>query len=527
MKTRARMQDRSTQFELGSRWAAPKADTRLVKTLLVAVFASLSVAIDASAQPAPSVTVPIPSSSPTSNALPRDVAFDRAIQAELGKANGLTSEQAAARAKQSSPNLRKEREELRAAAAEVDRALAAYLPRLSLQAQYTRVSDIGESQLGNLVAAPLDGPGPLPANAQLVNVPLQFPALTDHYSLDASLVVPLTDYFLKVAPSHRAAKLGRESSEADLEAATAQADTDARLSYYDWVRSKLGAIVADQALAQTRAHLADVQALVDAGTASRADYLRVESQAARAELVAVKSRHLAELAEERLRTMLHDDSSTPYVIGEAFEVTPSSARVVPRVKELTQIALRQRPELRGLDRAEQAQRAQARAERGTYAPRLDLFGGATYANPNQRVFPQEEGWRGTWEAGARLSIVLSDLPGAGARAASFDARAAAVAAERASMFDRIRNEVLAAAQAIDEAEIALGTTERGLRAAEESFRVRKLLFANGRATTVEVLDAETDLTQARYEAVGARIDRGVAQARLARATGQVGHNRAQ
>jgi outer membrane protein TolC len=88
------------------------------------------------------------------------------------------------------------------------------------------------------------------------------------------------------------------------------------------------------------------------------------------------------------------------------------------------------------------------------------------------------------------------------------------------LLDRIQNEVLAAAQAVDEAEVALGTTERGLVAAEESFRVRKLLFANGRATTVEVLDAETDLTQARYEAVGARIDRGVARARLARALGQ-------
>jgi outer membrane protein TolC len=74
---------------------------------------------------------------------------------------------------------------------------------------------------------------------------------------------------------------------------------------------------------------------------------------------------------------------------------------------------------------------------------------------------------------------------------------------------------------VDEAEIALRTTERGLAAAEESYRVRKLLFANGRATTVEVLDAEADLTQARYDAVGARIDRRVARAQLARAIGEV------
>jgi outer membrane protein len=514
------MQDRSMHWQPRASTVRGRGPSLVKYFSLAAALASLSLAPAAWAQAAPPAAAPAPVAPP--KAPLADAAFARLIDAELGRAQGLTAEQAAQRAKQSSPNLRKEREEVRAAAADVSRALALYLPRLSLQAQYTRLSDVGDSGAGNIVAAPGEGPGPLPPAAQLVNIPLEFPVLNNQYSLEASLVIPLSDYFLKVAPSHKAAKLARESSERNLETATLNADTDARLAYYDWVRAKLGAIVAEQALAQTRAHLADVQALVDAGTASPADYLRVESQTARAELVAVKSRHLSELSEDRLRTMLHDDSATPYAIGEAFAAVPSAARTVPRVKELTQTAYRNRPELKAIEQAEQARRAEARAERGTYAPRLDLFGGATYANPNSRIFPQEEEWRATWEAGARLSITLNDLPVSAARAASIDAQAAALAAERSAQLDRIRGEVLAAAQAVDEAEVALGTTERGLRAAEESFRVRKLLFANGRATTVEVLDAETDLTQARYEAVGARIDRGVAQAQLARALGQVG-----
>jgi len=71
-----------------------------------------------------------------------------------------------------------------------------------------------------------------------------------------------------------------------------------------------------------------------------------------------------------------------------------------------------------------------------------------------------------------------------------------------------------------EARVAEQTTARGLAAAEESYRTRRLLFQNGRATTVELLDAETELTRARLEAIGARIDGRVAEVRLAYAVGR-------
>jgi outer membrane protein TolC len=66
----------------------------------------------------------------------------------------------------------------------------------------------------------------------------------------------------------------------------------------------------------------------------------------------------------------------------------------------------------------------------------------------------------------------------------------------------------------------LSASGRGLAAAEESYRVRQALFAEGRATSVELTDAETDLVRARLAAVDARIDAGLARVRLQRATGE-------
>ena len=53
-------------------------------------------------------------------------------------------------------------------------------------------------------------------------------------------------------------------------------------------------------------------------------------------------------------------------------------------------------------------------------------------------------------------------------------------------------EVKAAVAALREATVALRTSERARAAAAEAYRVRRELFKNGRATSAELSDAETE-----------------------------------
>lgn len=88
------------------------------------------------------------------------------------------------------------------------------------------------------------------------------------------------------------------------------------------------------------------------------------------------------------------------------------------------------------------------------------------------------------------------------------------------MRDQLHSEVTQAFTALREADASIQTTAAGLATAEESYRVRGVLFLNGRATSVELTDAETDLTRARLESLNARVDVRVALARLEHATGR-------
>lgn len=502
-----------------------------LKLLLVPVVPAL---LASGAVVAPSA-VAAPAASATTVAAPPTSAAPPA--APTASATALTADDVARRAQRTSYDVRARGEARAAADAALDQANAAFLPRLSGTARYTRLSNLTPPALGNIVVAPPNAPPNTPVDPNsLVAVPFTFPVIVNQYAAQATLQVPLSDYLLRLAPARAAAESGLRAATLDETATRSNVGLDARLAYYDWVRAHKQAEVARAALAQARGHLDDVRKGADVGTASPADVLRVESQVASAELLVTRADNARDLGLQRLRTIMHDESDRPYSFSDEFDLasasaagaagTPSSLAAggaPPSAAALAALATEaadRRPELRALDAAAEAARRQAGVARAGSLPRLDAVGNAIYANPNPRIIPQDATYRGTWDATIQLSWSPTDIPTAEAGRRAALARAAQLEAERAAALDAVRLEVDRAARLQAESRTAVGTARRGLRAAEESYRVRQLLFRNGRATSVELTDAETELTRARLEVIAAEIDLRVAGARLEHALGR-------
>ena len=238
--------------------------------------------------------------------------------------------------------------------------------------------------------------------------------------------------------------------------------------------------------------------------------LRVESQVAAAELLLTRALNLAAVTEQQLRTAMHDGSHQRYEIGENVEapLAGAIAGAPGDARAWTRFAPRRRRTAWSRRRCTEgagAARSQGTVALSTGLPRLDAVGNATYANPNPRIFPQDAVYRGSWDASVQLSWAITDLPGATAARRAAHARASALEAEREQLLDAIGLEVTQAAEALSEARTAIESTRRGVGSAEESYRVRRVLFQNGRATSVELTDAETELTRARLDR-GERAD---------------------
>jgi outer membrane protein TolC len=458
------------------------------------------------------------------SALAQPAEPDNAFSELVARPGGLTADDAARRATASSHDVEARESSERAARADRDRASVGYFPRLTLTGRYTRVSPLDQQSLasdaGSLVATP-SGEGPVPPGTTLIGVPgdaLGFPVIENQYLLQANVTVPLSDYLLRTGQRYDSAELSRRSAEIGVVTARRDAALRGRLAYYAWVRARLQEVVAAQSLEQARAHLRLANAAGEAGRLPRVDILRAESHVSSAELLAERARQLSAIAEDQLRTVMHDARGKRYEIGEDPMRAVSRAEAAS-MDGLYARAIARRPEIRALEKASEALEEQGRVARAGNYPRLDAFGNAYYANPNPRLVPPRDEWRATWDVGLQVTWSPNDLGTSGAEERAALERKRETDAHLAALRDAIRGEVVRAYEERKTARFALEASDRAVRLAEEAYRGRVLLFEQGRASTVELVDAETELLRARLDQVNAHVDLLAAWVRLDHAVG--------
>ncbi len=300
--------------------------------------------------------------------------------------------------------------------------------------------------------------------------------------------------------------------------AKATVGEQARLAYYEWVRARLAVLVAHHQLAQVRATLSQVESLAGVQRVSKADVLRVQSQFAEAKQLVDQLGDAATLREDTLRRLISAKADEQLSIGD--DVRGVAVADHPETFEHDDhLALAHRFELRALDDAMTSASDQVAAERAALIPHIAAVGVVDYGDPNPRVFPEADTFRTTWAVGVQATWSLEEALDSIAAARRIRAEQAGLAADRRALRDQIETEVLASRQAFELARRAVETTRDGLVAAEEGYRVRQQLLEVQRASVVEVIDAETELTRARIAALDARVDLRVALARLDHATG--------
>lgn len=277
--------------------------------------------------------------------------------------------------------------------------------------------------------------------------------------------------------------------------------------------------MAEQTLEQAQAHYEVAAAARKADTLTRAELMRFDAQVASAELMLERARSGMEINADTLRSLLHDPDSKTYFIGEDL-LAPLPPLERRKSSDLLRRAQRERPEFKALGESERALASQRKAVKASTLPRLDAFGNAYYANPHQRVFPQEDKWTASWDAGLQLSYVINDVPSASASARSLEAKQSSVRAQQGSLKDMLRREISQAQRSALEADVALKVAARGLAASEEAYRATLLQFRAERAKGVDLIDANTELLRARLELITAHINQRVSRAKLAYALGK-------
>ncbi len=507
------------------------------RTLLALALLSVTLRVVAQ-QDAPPVVAPSPAqaAATTEGSPPASSEPDaRAELASLATPGGLTAADAASRAVASAPSMERARLAVRAAEAGARQAWQGFFPQLEVSARYTRLSRITQPSFGGVgfddeqlamaraAVAGVDDPEARALWGSLLDVfgsssSFSFPVLLNQYALRASATLPVSDYLLTVLPAYRAANLAAEAQRLQVAVEERTIALRAREAFYELARARGGLGVAEKALEQVRAHRVRVEALVEAGAAARVELLRVRAQEARARVAVAQARGGVAIAERALRLLMHAPSDEPIVLGEDFSTGP--APLAGSLEELTARGLRDRPELAAMERMVEARERSIQAELGRQYPQLLLQANYDLANPNNRIIPQQQEFRGTWDVSVLLRFSPNEMGAARQRAEQARAALLEVRAQMESVRDAVRLEVARAYEELQAARLALQAAEVGLSAAQESYRVRFSELEAGAAVSSDLVDAEAELTQARLQLLNAAIGVRLARARLGQAIGE-------
>jgi outer membrane protein TolC len=352
------------------------------------------------------------------------------------------------------------------------------------------------------------------------NVPaLSFDTPLNQYSLTAQLAVPISDYVLRISHNYASASHAESAKRIDLEAETLQVAADAKVGLFNWIRAKGQVVVAREALARDKAHAEDAKRIFQVGYASKADVLGLEAQVAQSEQLVVAAEAFEAVTDEQLRLVLQAPPGKELRIG--VDVLHSGTSVPPEtLAALQDEALKRRLEIRALDETIYSLKRVESIARAGYFPRVDGFASVTYANPNQRYFLSDDQWNASWQAGVSLTWTLNDTFTALSTVSEAKARMEAIEEQKATLLQGLRLEVANAHAELKKAAATIDAAERGLAAAEEALRVRRELFRNGKATSVDLIDAQTAVTRARLQRINAHVGLLVARTRLEHATGR-------
>lgn len=421
------------------------------------------------------------------------LALTPVIASAQSTAQPLTLQEAIARALGDNPTLAAAEQQQYATRESISQARAPGLPQVTGSASY-QTSDQTQVVDGSFAGGT---PG--------TSVSSSFTLNTFSYQLEATQTI-----FAGLANWNaiRQAKANVRAGEANLHGIRQQIILDAITAYVDVQRDRavldlrnnnVSVLTRQREAAQARFRVGEVTRTDVAQAEARLATARAQVSAARAQLAASEATFEAVVG----------------VSAASLAAAPAAPATPPDTGEALAFARENAPALIAARETELASRRGAQAAKGALAPRVEGF--ARYADSDNPTFFQEESDETT--VGVRASIPLfaggqnySRIRQA-ARQNSAD-RLRIVEAERA-----IRQQVISAWTLLDSARETIRSATASVEANEIAFEGVRQEAQVGARTTLDVLDAEQELLDARVQLVSARRDENVAAYSLLSAIG--------
>jgi outer membrane protein TolC len=318
----------------------------------------------------------------------------------------------------------------------------------------------------------------------------------------------------------RAARLTKEQALAQYQTVIADALLATRVAYYDVLLAAQQITVHEASVNLLQKEQDDQQRRYDAGTVPHFNVLRAGVAVANERPMLIQARNNYRIAKNNLSNLLGYNlprdiwEDIPLRLTDTLDSVPFEVNLPDAIQQ----ALGRRTELTALRKAEELQQLGIVNAKSGYKPTVQVFAGYNWLNSQFSTDPGTS--LGGWNAGAQMTWNIFDGLLTHGKVVQAKALHEKSQTDLADQSRQIELQVRTAYSDFIEAKEVLDSQQTVLAEADEALREAKARAEAGTGTQLDVLDAETSLTQARTTNVLALHDYATARAKLERAIGE-------
>jgi outer membrane protein len=429
----------------------------------------------------------------------------------------LTLENSIDYALEQNPQYQIAQKQLAKAKASVTESYANILPQLDASANFQHNWKIQENTIPNFIKFML-GPG-FPGVEEMPDyVKISF-GLENTLTYGAMVTQPL---FLGGAgiAGIQTARAAARASEQNLEAQKQNLIYQSANAFYSCLVTKEVIAVQEEALAQAQENLKVVSKKYDVGMASGFDKMRAQVDVANLQPSVITSKNNYQYALTYLRTILGLPKETDIEVSGELVYTEDDLHGYT-LPELQEMALKNRPEMLGLEEQKTISRKGIVIARSQFLPKLFFSTDYSFlAMRNDLKFSQDDFSEG-FTSGLSLQIPLFH----GFRSAKqyqkakLDYKITLDAEKQTS--DLIIGEVEVTYNKFNESREKYLSAKESVQLAEEALRLANLMYEEGTNTQLDVISSQLALNQSRMNYVNSLFEYQVSRYQLRKSVGKL------
>ncbi len=258
-----------------------------------------------------------------------------------------------------------------------------------------------------------------------------------------------------------------------------------------------------QNIKQNKERVRLIQQLYKNGVVLKSDMLRAKLQLSKQQTQLVTMNNNIAIATQSLNILMGNEDDTPILPSDTIQL--NSIGLDKSYENYIAETLEKSPLEKMADTQIKLSELKTDALKADKRPKLGLFGSYAYSYPQIKLYPYAESPYLLGVAGVKLSYDLSALyhDRHKEKAAELQLEQQKVAKENVE--DNLRKKVNTAYSRFNEDLVKVKVAEENIQAATENYRIVNQTYFNQLSLLTDLIDADTQLLQARFELVNNQI----------------------